>query len=76
MGRTLSAHFGEHLGSVRNMTNNETGTHFNLPGHSIRDMEVKVLEKVFTQNRVTRETRKSLWIREFESEIKGINKKK
>ena len=75
-GRTLSTRFAEHLGYVRNKTNDPTGVHFNLAGHNTSHMEVSVLEKVYSRSRATREARESLWIREFESEIRGMNKKK
>ena len=75
-GRTLSTRFGEHLGYVRNKTNDPTGVHFNLPGHNSSHMEVSVLEKVYVRSKAIREARESLWIREFESEIRGMNKKK
>ena len=64
------------MGYVRNKTKDPTGIHFNLPGHSISDMEVSVLEKVYTQSRAIRESRESMWIRNFESETKGMNEKK
>ena len=75
-GRTLAIRVGEHLGYVRNKTNDPTGVHFNLPGHNLSDMEVSVLEKVFTNSKIYREQRESLWIREFQTEVNGMNKKK
>ena len=75
-GRKLSVRFGEHLGYVRNKTDDPTGIHFNLPGHNLNHMEVSVLEKVFTNNRAYREQRESMWIRDFQTEVRGMNKKK
>ena len=75
-GRKLSVRFGEHLGYVRNKTDDPTGIHFNLPGHNLSHMEVSVLEKVYTNNRAYREQRESMWIRDFQTEVKGMNKKK
>ena len=45
--RKMKVRFGEHKGYVN--SNNKfktTGTHFNLPGHSISNMTVIILEKV------------------------------
>ena len=76
-GRTLAKRFGEHRGYVNNnKTNEPTGLHFNLPGHRLSDMEVSVLEKVFSKDKLTRETRESFYIREFQTEINGMNIKK
>ena len=75
-GRSLSTRFNEHLGYVRTKSNDPTGQHFNLPGHSISNMEVSVLEKVFEKSRAVRETRESFWIQEFQTVSKGINDKK
>ena len=75
-GRTLSKRFGEHRGYVNNKTNDPTGIHFNLPGHRLSDMEVSILEKVHSKDKVTRETRESLYIRDFQTEVNGMNIKK
>ena len=53
-----------------------TGEHFNSAGHSIHDMRVTVIEKVFKDSKIYRETRESMFIRDFESEHKGLNKDK
>ena len=75
-GRTLAKRFSEHLGYVRNHLNEPTGKHFNLAGHSISDMEISILEKVYTKSRATREIRESFYIQEFQTELLGINEKK
>ena len=61
---------------MNNKTNEPTGLHFNLPGHRLSDMEVSILEKVFSKDKLTRETRESFYIREFQTEINGMNIKK
>ena len=61
---------------MRNESSEATGLHFNLPGHKVSDMRVTVLEKVFKNERAFRETRESLFIREFETEHVGMNKEK
>ena len=75
-GRTLAKRFGEHLGYVRNKSKEPTGKHFNLPGHRTSDMQISILEKVHTKSRAVRETRESLYIKEFQTELRGMNEKK
>ena len=75
-GRSLAKRFEEHRGYINNKTNDPTGIHFNLPGHQISDMQITVLENVFSQSRAVREERESMHIREFETEYRGMNKKK
>ena len=76
-GRTLAKRFSEHQGYVRNKKLSEaTGSHFNEPGHQMSDMKITVLEKVHNRSRAVREQRESMFIREFETEYKGLNKNK
>ena len=75
--RTLKERIQEHLGYIRNeKLNHATGEHFNLDGHFIFDMKVKVIEKLHKTDRATREIRESMFIQEFESELYGINRSK
>ena len=46
--RALKERFGEHKTSVRKKSNNAVGDHFNGLGHSIANMNVLALEKVYT----------------------------
>ena len=75
--RTLQTRFSEHRGYVTNRhLAKATGYHFNLPGHSISDMEVTVLEKIFNLDPQYRKTREAKWIQEFNTKYKGMNRKK
>ena len=61
--KTLSIRFGQHRGYVRNKNlDKATGHHFNLPGHSLADMNVSIIEKVHTPDAMMRETRESHFI--------------
>ena len=51
------------------------GQHFNGPGHSIFNMEVAAIEKVFSKSKQTIEKRESMWIDHLEAEFKGLNQK-
>ena len=75
--RELKERIQEHLGYIRNSKLNQaTGEHFNLDGHFIFDMKVTVIEKLHKTDRATREIRESMYIRDFHSELSGINKSK
>ena len=51
------------------------GQHFNGPGHTILNMEVAAIEKVFAKDKQTIEKRESIWIEYLEAEYKGLNQK-
>ena len=55
-------------------TNQPTGEHFNLPGHE--HLKVSVLEKVWDHGRSLLEVRESEYIRDFMTELRGMNRKK
>ena len=52
-----------------------TGEHFNLPGHSLADMRVTVIEKVHSADPMMRKTRESHFITKLNSKHKGMNRK-
>ena len=86
--KPVSERFAQHRGYVNKVRkkkeNNEiipnekleaTGVHFNLSGHSISNMQITVLEKIFTKNKAVRLVREEMFIKEFQSEFKGINRR-
>ena len=74
--RSLNARFKEHLGYVRNKKSKEpTGFHFNFPGHDVSMMKITVLEKIWKNSTPLRKARESMYIRKFESQYQGINRK-
>lgn len=74
--RQLKERFGEHKTSVRNNSRCTVGEHFNGPGHSLHDMKILALEKVFTPGQQILEKRESFWINKLEAEYSGLNRKK
>ena len=52
------------------------GDHFNGPGHSLANMNVLALEKVYTPGQAIIEKRESLYINKLEAEFRGINRQK
>ena len=74
--RSLQARFADHRGYVTNKhLNKATGVHFNLPGHSIADMEVTILEKVLNKDSNFRKIRETFFIEKFNTKYKGLNRK-
>ena len=66
--------FGCHQGYVRNRDLSQpTGRHFSANGHSIADMRVCIVEKVYSFDRLLIEERESEFIRKFNSKFKGMN---
>ena len=51
-----------------------TGQHFNLPGHSMHNMKLTVIEKVKSDDPLYGREREKLMIRKFNSFYSGINK--
>ena len=50
-----------------------TGRHFTSAGHSISDMKICIVEKVYSEERLLREEREKEYIRLFNSKFKGLN---
>ena len=74
-GRYAKDRFREHIGYVENkQLEKATGEHFNLKGHSVSDMEFVVLEKVYSSDPGVRKERESLYIKNFNTLYKGMNK--
>ena len=59
----------------KNQCKKVVGQHFNEPGHSIYNMEVAAIEKVFDSGRKIIEKRESMWIENLVAEYKGLNQK-
>ena len=56
-------------------TSQATGAHFTQPGHSLSDMKFTVIEQVKKNNEMYRKLREKYFIKEFDTNNKGINKK-
>ena len=74
--RTLQKRFSEHRGYVANKKlDKATGQHFNQPGHKISDMEITIIEKIFNTNSQYRKVREDMFIQEFNTKYRGLNRK-
>ena len=60
-GRLMKHRFSEHRGYVNNQVKSvATAEHFNLPGHSLANMTMTILEQVKKKNHVKKGKRKVL----------------
>ena len=75
--RMLKFCLADHRGYVINqITSKATGAHFNLPGHSLADMSITVIEQTKNNNKQYRKERESFFIRKFNTYHKGMNRQK
>ena len=73
--RKLKVRFGEHKSSVNTKKHNAIGDHFNGSGHSVANMNILLLGKVFNPGVKIIEKRESFWINKLEAEYLGLNRK-
>ena len=73
--KSLQKRFSQHLGYVRNdHLNKATGQHFNLPGHSIDNMQVSVIETIQNKSEFYRKNREKYFIEKLNTKYKGLNR--
>ena len=70
----LKSRLAQHRGYVQNNIE-ATGQHFNLPGHSLADLMVTIIEQVRKSDTLYRKEREEYHIRRFNTLYKGINRK-
>ena len=76
-GRLLKFRIAEHRGYVNNRIESQaTGSHFNLPGHSLANLKITILEQVKINSEEYRKERESYYIRQLNTFYKGMNKQK
>ena len=74
--KTLAQRFCQHRGYLRNSKLDQlTGRHFDLPGHSMANMKVTIIEKIHSNDPQMRKTRERLYIQNFNTYYKGMNRK-
>ena len=75
-GKKLKERFSQHIQNVKSENpSTSTGLHFNLPGHSIANMKISIVEKCFNDSKMYRKIRESFFINKFETKHLGLNKK-
>ena len=74
--RTLQDRFSEHKGYVNNSNQSKaTGEHFSKNGHKILDMQVTIIEKIFSSVEAVRIEREKHFIEQMNTKHKGLNRK-
>ena len=74
--RMLKSRLAQHRGYILNKDSSQaTGHHFNLPGHSLADLMVTIIEQVRKSDSLYRKEREEYHIRRFNTLHKGINRK-
>ena len=56
-------------------TDKATGEHFNLPGHSVANLKVSIIEQVKFNSDLYRKEREEFYIRKFNTLYEGMNRK-
>ena len=75
--RMLQTRVADHRGYVSNRrTDKATGAHFNMPGHSLADLRVSVIEQTRGKSIEYRKEREHYHIRKFDTYHQGINRQK
>ena len=71
----LKARLSDHRGYINNqVVTVTTGDHFNLPGHSLENMKIQILEQVKFKNEQYRKERESYLINKFNTYYNGLNR--
>jgi hypothetical protein len=74
-GRNLKKRLEDHRGYIVNKkVNQATGAHFNLPGHSVSDLKVTILEQVKRPDTEYRKQRENYHIRNFNTFHNEMNR--
>ena len=73
--RTICERFSDHRGYIKQkILSQPTGSHFNMPGHTLSDMKVTVVEKVKKTDKIYRKERERYFIRYFNAFYDGMNR--
>ena len=73
--RKLQERFSEHKGYALNAKlSKATGEHYSQKGHKISDMQVTILEKIFSTDPAFRKEREKYYIMKMNSKYKGLNR--
>ena len=74
-GCQLKHRLADHRGYIFNqVASRTTGAHFNLPGHSLADLSVTILEQTKSSDPEYRMEREKYFIRKFDTFNHGLNK--
>ena len=71
----IRTRFNNHKSSVRSNKNFKISKHFNLPLHTVNDMQIGILEQCNQVDLQTMRIKEAIWIHEFQSVSLGLNSK-
>ena len=75
--RLLNFWVADHRGYVsRQETDKATGAHFTMPGHSLADLRVTIIEQTRGKSDEYRKEREHYFIQKFDTYYNGINRQK
>ena len=75
--QTFQKRFSQHRDYIKSNDKNEpSGEHFNLPGHSVSDIEGLVIEKVKSNDPFVLKAQEHHYIQKFDSFRNGLNKER
>ena len=75
-GRQLKERIGEHLAYIRLQRDKAVGLHFNTEGHTIDDVWVIIMEKLYDDSKQLRLIKEAGWIRKLKTRVPyGLNLK-
>ena len=73
--RKLKERFANHKQYTKSIIPTQaTGEHFNLPGHSLSDITVTIIEQIKNKNEDYRKQRETFHIKKFNTYYKGLNR--
>ena len=72
--RILKFRLADHRGYVNSGDDTATGEHFNLPGHSLSDLSITILEQVMKKDDLYRKKREKYFIRKFNTFFRGLDR--
>ena len=76
-GRLMKHRLAEHIGYINNQVSSvSTGEHFNLPGHSLANIKITILEQVKKNDILYRKEREKYLINKFNTYYQGLNREK
>ena len=74
-GRQMKHRLADHRGYIFNqVVSRTTGAHFNLPGHSLADLSITILEQTKSSDPEYRMEREKYFIQKFNTFNEGLNK--
>ena len=73
--RSMKHRLADHRGYIVNKhVDKATGAHYNLPGHSLANLKITILEQVRYNDDAYRKEREKYFIRRFDTFNRGINR--